>query len=103
MTHRQALATQGRPQLPDNLPGANAALVPANQLPSVAELESTGLDSGPRHLRPRRTHGNGPVHLCEHVACKLPPERFWEKGSGGVGGIRGEAAQQKDGRHRPPI
>jgi hypothetical protein len=37
---------------------------------------------------PKTVDGDGAIHLCEHVACKLPPERWWEggKGSGSKGG-----------------
>ena len=107
MAHRQSLATQGVRQVPDNLPGSEAALVPAKQLPRPNELQGTNTSNGPRQFRPRRTGGKGPIHLCEHVACVLPAERFWEKGlqqadmPRGVGGVRGDPARPVD-KAKPP-
>ena len=96
MAHRQALDTEGVRQITDNLPGEVTALVPAAKLPSSAELEKTGPESGPRQFRPKKSGGWGgtdTVHLCEHLACKLPPERFWERRRSGkevhAGGNKG--------------
>ena len=94
MARRQALAAQGSRQLPDNLPGADTALVAAGQLPTASELAVTGIDAGPHKFRPGRTDrrkSGGAVHLCEHVRCELPAERFWERQ--GSGGERGKAVR----------
>jgi hypothetical protein len=93
MVHRQALAMEGKQQPAESLPGTELALVPAAQLPPARELERAGPDSGPQGFRPRRTtvaKGAEPavVHLCEHLACQLPQERFWEGAGGGSGGRR---------------
>lgn len=42
----------------------------------------------------KTVNGDGAIHLCELVACRLPPERWWEQGKqqqgqGGNGGGRG--------------
>jgi hypothetical protein len=38
---------------------------------------------------PRTVGGDGAVHVCEHVACKLPSENWYEAGKGGQGGRQG--------------
>lgn len=105
MARRQALAAQGSRQLPDNLPGAETALVAAVQLPSAAELAATTVDAGPGRFRPGRTDrrkSGGGVHLCEHVRCELPAERFWERqGSGGGGKGGKEVRSRPTGPVRP--
>jgi hypothetical protein len=32
---------------------------------------------------PRTVGGDGAVHVCEHVACKLPAENWYEQGKQG--------------------
>jgi hypothetical protein len=71
---------------PSSFGGSDYALVPAGQLPSSGELAVTNTDSGPRAFRPRRVKCDGMVHLCEHVACRLPPQNFWEKQNSRGGG-----------------
>jgi hypothetical protein len=36
-------------------------------------------------LVPRTVGGDGAVHVCEHVMCKLPSEKWYEQGGGGKG------------------
>ncbi|KAI8471792.1 MAG: DNA/RNA non-specific endonuclease [Monoraphidium minutum] len=35
---------------------------------------------------PKTVNGDGTVHVCELLACRLPPERWWEGGGGGKKG-----------------
>jgi len=35
---------------------------------------------------PKTAGGDGAIHLCELVACRLPPEKWWDSGGGSGGG-----------------
>ena len=78
MARQQALASEGSRQYLENLPGESKRdLVPANKLPSSAELSKVGTFSGPPAYRPRKTSGGGEVvHLCEKFWCDMKPDKY---------------------------
>ena len=77
-----ALAAHGVPQLTGDTYAASegAVVVHQNSVPQYEDLIMTGVSSGPPAWRPPATGsaGNGAVHLCEAVACRLPMEDFWK-------------------------
>lgn len=79
-----ALAAHGVPLLTDGYAKEQGAIVPTHGLPSFEELVATTVSSGPPAFRPPKTGpaGQGAVHLCERVACRLPVEEFWKASSG---------------------
>jgi endonuclease G len=75
---KTALALQERGRGRQALAGEQAAalLLPPSP-PSSKEVNSA---PPPPLPPPRTTGGRGAVHLCEHVACKLPKEKWWLEG-----------------------
>lgn len=82
--------------------GGIAGLLAA-QAPSTALVtrEGYGHDSGRwgkgRNKGGLRLNLAGPEHLCEALACQLPPERFWELTDGRAGGGNGGGRRKRGG------
>lgn len=88
--HRQQLLDSVHPRLALPAPSASATeAATAASTTGVAPLYPDTKES----LQPVvPTRPTGPVksfkgcaHLCEALACRLPPERFWENSRGGGG------------------
>jgi hypothetical protein len=45
-------------------------------------------------------NGEGAVHLCDVLACKLPAERWWENNGGGKGSNSGKSLPRSGSRGR---
>jgi endonuclease G, mitochondrial len=98
---RQALATEQAAILPER---AMVALLEGGGGRGGGSRDVVGgsLSSAPPPA-PRTVGGRGAVHICEHVACRLPAEKWWldgkEKGkkgarNGGNGGRQQKQQQQ---------
>ncbi len=80
--HRQQLLDYVHPRLALPAPAADAAAAgasgaqPAEPTPVQAVVPTQPLPGPAKSVR-------GCAHLCEVLACRLPPERFWENSRGG--------------------
>lgn len=73
---------------PPLLPAPDGSLQPPPPVPAPGAL-------APGALPPTdQRRSLGAVHICEHTACRLPAERFWEA-SGGSSGKNGGRALRR--------
>lgn len=101
-------------------PNKPAALLDAPARSSSADSGKQGDDDGgtttqqqqqlqkqQQQALPMTTGGRGAVHICEVVACKLPPEKWWlgegKKGRGGGGSAATSARAGRAGSAPPQL